>query len=114
MSLDSSAPRMRFIDWEQIVRFAGATRRFQPDPPRRSFALAAGPHAPGVRDGTDSGSVLLLCAIHGREWLGPRNIVGYGVRFRDKCGPGIRLVLERRGSPRRLDRYCAHAADDRR
>jgi len=73
----------------QIVRFAGATGDFNPIHHDEAFALAAG--QPGVFAMGQLQAAMLASMV--AEWLGAENIVGYGVRFRDRVWPGDRLVL---------------------
>lgn len=73
----------------QIVRFAGASGDFNPMHHDESFALAAG--QPGVFAMGQLQAAMLASMV--AEWLGPENVIGYGVRFRDKVWPGDRLVL---------------------
>jgi acyl dehydratase len=53
------------------------------------FALAAG--QPGVFAMGQLQAAMLASMV--AEWLGAENLLGYGVRFRDKVWPGDRLVL---------------------
>jgi 3-hydroxybutyryl-CoA dehydratase len=76
----------------QIVRFAGAAGDFNPMHHDEPFAVAAG--QPGVFAMGQLQAAILASAV--AQWLGSENVVGYGVRFRDKVWPGDRLVL--RGS----------------
>jgi acyl dehydratase len=73
----------------QIVRFAGASGDFNPMHHDESFALAAG--QPGVFAMGQLQAAMLASMV--AEWLGADQVVGYGVRFRDKVWPGDRLVL---------------------
>jgi acyl dehydratase len=74
----------------QIVRFAGATGDFNPMHHDERFAIAAG--QPGVFAMGQLQAAMLASMV--AEWLGAENIVGYGVRFREKVWPGDRLVLD--------------------
>jgi acyl dehydratase len=73
----------------QIVRFAGAAGDFNPMHHDEPFAIAAG--QPGVFAMGQLQAAMLAAMV--AEWLGAKNIVGYGVRFREKVWPGDRLVL---------------------
>jgi 3-hydroxybutyryl-CoA dehydratase len=73
----------------QIVRFAGATGDFNPMHHDEPFAIAAG--QPGVFAMGQLQAAMLASVV--AEWLGAENIVGYGVRFREKVWPGDRLLL---------------------
>jgi acyl dehydratase len=76
----------------RIVRFAGAAGDFNPMHHDEPFAISAG--QPGVFAMGQLQAAILASAV--AQWLGSDNVVGYGVRFRDKVWPGDRLVL--RGS----------------
>jgi acyl dehydratase len=73
----------------QIVRFAGAAGDFNPMHHDEQFARAAG--QPGVFAMGQLQAAVLASMV--AEWLGPENVVAYGVRFRDKVWPGDCLVL---------------------
>jgi acyl dehydratase len=73
----------------QIVRFAGAAGDFNPMHHDEPFALAAG--QPSVFAMGQLSAAILAAAVS--DWLGGENVVGYGVRFRDKVWPGDRLVI---------------------
>jgi acyl dehydratase len=73
----------------QIVRFAGAAGDFNPMHHDEPFALSAG--QPGVFAMGQLQAAMLAAMV--AEWLGAENVVGYGVRFRDKVWPGDRLVV---------------------
>jgi acyl dehydratase len=73
----------------QIVRFAGASGDFNPMHHDEPFARAAG--QPGVFAMGQLQAAMLASMV--AEWLGADNVVGYGVRYRDKVWPGDRLIL---------------------
>jgi acyl dehydratase len=73
----------------QIVRFAGVAGDFNPMHHDDVFAREAG--QPGVFAMGQLQAAMLAAMV--AEWLGAENVVGYGVRFRDKVWPGDRLVL---------------------
>jgi len=73
----------------QIVRFAGAAGDFNPMHHDEPFAVSSG--QPAVFAMGQLQAAILASAV--AQWLGPENVVGYGVRFRDKVWPGDRLVL---------------------
>jgi acyl dehydratase len=73
----------------QIVRFAGAAGDFNPMHHDEPFAVAAG--QPSVFAMGQLSAAILASAV--ADWLGRENVVGYGVRFRDKVWPGDRLVI---------------------
>jgi acyl dehydratase len=73
----------------QIVRFAGVSGDFNPMHHDEPFALAAG--QPGVFAMGQLQAAMLASMV--AEWLGAENLLGYGVRFRDRVWPGDRLVL---------------------
>jgi acyl dehydratase len=73
----------------QIVRFAGAAGDFNPMHHDEAFARAAG--QPSVFAMGQLQAAILGSAV--AEWLGRDNVLGYGVRFRDKVWPGDRLLL---------------------
>ena len=84
----------------QIVRFAGAAGDFNPMHHDEPFALSAG--QPGVFAMGQLLAAMLATMV--AEWLGAENVVGYGVRFRDKVWPGDRLVAEQVGEASSLER----------
>jgi acyl dehydratase len=73
----------------QIARFAGAAGDFNPMHHDELFARAAG--QPSVFAMGQLQAAMLASMV--ADWLGRENVVGYGVRFRDKVWPGDRLVL---------------------
>jgi len=73
----------------QIVRFAGAAGDFNPMHHDEPFAIAAG--EPSVFAMGQLQAAILASMV--TDWLGAENVVGYGVRFRDKVWPGDRLVV---------------------
>jgi acyl dehydratase len=73
----------------QIVRFAGASGDFNPMHHDEPFALRAG--QPGVFAMGQLQAAILASMV--ADWLGANNVIGYGVRFRDKVWPGDRLIL---------------------
>ena len=73
----------------QIVRFAGAAGDFNPMHHDEVFAREAG--QPSVFAMGQLQAAMLASMV--AEWLGRENVLGYGVRFRDKVWPGDRLVL---------------------
>jgi 3-hydroxybutyryl-CoA dehydratase len=73
----------------QIVRFAGAAGDFNPMHHDEVFARDAG--QPGVFAMGQLQAAMLASMV--ADWLGRENVVGYGVRFRDKVWPGDRLVM---------------------
>lgn len=97
----------------QIVRFAGAAGDFNPMHHDEPFALAAG--QPGVFAMGQLQAAMLASMV--AEWLGAENVVGYGVRFRDKVWPGDRLILsgdviEESGGERVCELKATREADD--
>jgi acyl dehydratase len=96
----------------QIVRFAGAAGDFNPMHHDEAFARAAG--QPGVFAMGQLQAAILASMV--AEWLGRENVLGYGVRFRDKVWPGDRLVLsgevvEERDGVRRCELNAVREAD---
>jgi acyl dehydratase len=73
----------------QIVRFAGAAGDFNPMHHDEVFAHAAG--QPGVFAMGQLPAAMLASMV--ADWLGRENVVGYGVRFRNKVWAGDRLVM---------------------
>lgn len=73
----------------QIVRFAGAAGDFNPMHHDEPFAIAAG--EPSVFAMGQLQAAILAATV--AEWLGAENVVGYGVRFRDRVRPGDRLAI---------------------
>ena len=73
----------------QIVRFAGAAGDFNPMHHDEPFARDAG--QPSVFAMGQLQAAMLAAMV--ADWLGRENVVGYGVRFRDKVRPGDRLVM---------------------
>ena len=73
----------------QIVRFAGAAGDFNPMHHDEAFAVAAG--QPSVFAMGQLQAAMLASAVAG--WLGRENVLGFGVRFREKVWPGDALVL---------------------
>jgi acyl dehydratase len=97
----------------QIVRFAGASGDFNPMHHDEPFALAAG--TPGVFAMGQLQAAMLAEMV--AEWLGAENVVGYGVRFRDKVWPGDRLILtgeviEEAGGERVCELKATREADE--
>ena len=96
----------------QIVRFAGAAGDFNPMHHDDDFAREAG--QPGVFAMGQLQAAMLASMV--ADWLGREDVLGYGVRFRDKVWPGDRLVLsgdvvEERDGVRRCDLQAVREAD---
>jgi len=96
----------------QIARFAGAAGDFNPMHHDDVFAREAG--QPGVFAMGQLQAAILASMV--ADWLGRENVLGYGVRFRDKVWPGDRLVLsgevvEERDGVRRCELQAVREAD---